>query len=533
MSRKPGLAGISVASGLFLLLVSCRTTSHKKVQPPIAPPAAEQQPSVPVRDAAALWFKPETTVSVTVNKESKKELFRMMQSSCRSPAGGASPFLARVELDLETPFGVRPVRFTVTRYGMKVLVRGYIGGESTEFIAGSGFPDSWMNGACNTLAVDSNAVLVTSPEVTESLADWLHGFAPDCHARVHPDPTRQGWVCEPGAPSTETAKNSLEETRDVMISGWNRQPYLLARRVAIGLNLLRALRDIPPGADPRPGLKNTCDVIGQSLRAELPLVLTDPRVVDSFCSQAVDAAVARKMTEIVIGKIAAEAETLKQVFENTSKSGALTVDMELPDETAGATLLVTLKPEDDVVMGLARYTQAMLIERQILRESQRARRASADIIDQIVASSEEAVSDVVDMSREPGSILGYACWHPLFDGNHQRLLIAQELGLVTGPGQAPCRGREGPGSSSAVDVTWTPQNYVAESITSDTEFLVGNGDTKALRLPAGTYSYSVQVLPEPGSAIDDSAMPAPPIAEGKVEWVSPRPRPIITDSSAG
>ncbi len=506
-----------------LMAGGCRSTAKKTSELTSGPAGIAGLDSSSLRDSAAQWFKPEPTVDVVGEATGKQEVTRLMVSSCRNPAGGSALFLSRWELDLDTPFGMRPVRFMVSRLGVKVLVRGYIGEESTEFISPVAIPDEWMLAACAKALAPSDAPIVASKEVVEVIGKWLAGFAPDCNATLQPESAEiSGWRCQPTTPDISSTLFGLDRTRQTMISGWTRQPYLLARRLAIGINLAEAVRDSLAQDDPRPALKNACSVIRRSLRPELPLVLDDPRIVDTFCGGMAKPEAARAMATAVASKIAAEVESLRYIFENTSKTGSLTVKIPTSDSSV-STFLVTLKPEEDVVIGLAKFTQAMLIQRQNAQFGGLRLRASAEV--------EARPGFASDVAQDPGSVLGYACWQPFFDSSHQRLLIAQELGLVGNPNQPACVGREGPGSGGIEDVTWTPQRYVAESITSDTEFLVINGETKTLRLPAGTYSYTVQVLQQVPSSIEDSAMPAAPIASGKIEWLSAKPRPVIKETA--
>jgi hypothetical protein len=173
----------------------------------------------------------------------------------------------------------------------------------------------------------------------------------------------------------------------------------------------------------------------------------------------------RRWPRLSLQKFALEATALRQIFENTSKTGSVTINLP-PLAESGSTLLVTLKPEEDVVLGLAKFTQAMLIERQTSHRMNGRRRAGID-----PGSVGDRASDAVG---ETNSILATHAGIPCSTGTIERLMIAQELGLATGFNQAPCTGREGPGSGGVDDVSWTPQRYVAESITSDTEFLVNN-----------------------------------------------------------
>ncbi|MEY4630751.1 MAG: hypothetical protein RIQ81_871 [Pseudomonadota bacterium] len=521
-------------------LPACKTTQQKSSE---STPGQSQRKSLELseqdrslrRQVTKDWFRPEPVAFVTDAASGKHEIARLMVSSCQSPAetGGATPFLSRWEIDLDTLLGRRVIRFTVSRYGMKVLVRGFVGEESTEFISQTGVPDGWMTSACAHISGSGPAPSVqANAEVADALKSWLSGFAPDCRA-AFPDvsPEKQAkdapgdktlaWQCDFASPSAMTSEMSLQQTRQTMISGWTRQPYLLARRVAIGITLADALQEVSTGTSVMEAMKKPCVIIKRSLKPELPLVLDDPRIVDSLCGEGPDE-IRKAIGAIVVAKIANEADSLRRVFENTSKLGALTVSF-TQTESNGSPLLVTLRPEEDVVLGLAKFTQALLMERQNARREALRRRAS-------VQPPDLAPGVASDVAADPAAVLGYACWNPLFDGSHERLLVAQELGLAA-PAES-CTGREGPGSGTISDLNWSPQKYVAESITSDTEFLVTNGETKTLRLPTGTYSYTVQVLQQAPSSPEDSAMPAAPIAEGKIEWTPPRPRPIISEASA-
>ncbi len=524
------LVAISVAT-------SCRTTSKPEIAPGSVTPRASLGLSSNERDARKQvskdWFRPEPVIPVLIESgESRVEMARLMLASCQVPAGnsGAQPFLSRWEIDLDTFFGRRVLRFTVSRYGMKVLVRGFVGEESTEFISSSAVPDDWMAAACAGVSQITGAgtqAVIATAGVKEALKSWLAGFAPDCRSDF-PAANESGkvaaWSCDIPAVQPGESALVLERTRQLMISGWTRQPYLLARRVAIGITLADALQNaLTAGASIDASLERPCAVIKRSLRPELPLVLDDPGIVESLCGKQPDQLRAA-IGAVIVAKIAAEVDALRKVFENTSKLGALTVSFPVAtSEANGSPLLVTLRPDEDVVLGLARYTQALLMQRKEMRRDAFRRRASADLI----LPRNEGNSDAV---VDPNTVLGYACWSPLFDASHERLLVAQELGLTASTGS--CTGREGPGSSSSVDISWNPQRYVAESITSDTEFFVNSGETKTLRLPSGTYSYSVQVVRQVTSSPDDSATPAAPIAEGRIEWTLQRPKLVISESSS-
>jgi hypothetical protein len=91
--------------------------------------------------------------------------------------------------------------------------------------------------------------------------------------------------------------------------------------------------------------------------------------------------------------------------------------------------------------------------------------------------------------------------------------------------------------------------YLAESVTSDTEFLLINGEAKMLRLPTGSYSYTIHAAPDhvaefsmaettPQETDDERDEENAPVVEeqsaiqgpsttGKIQWETRRPRPII------
>ena len=71
------------------------------------------------------------------------------------------------------------------------------------------------------------------------------------------------------------------------------------------------------------------------------------------------------------------------------------------------------------------------------------------------------------------------------------------------------------------------ERYFAESVTSETEFIVQNGRSKTLRLPAGKYSYTLRVLPDDPEIWDDVSQQSS-TASGQINWDDRRPRPVIS-----
>jgi hypothetical protein len=79
---------------------------------------------------------------------------------------------------------------------------------------------------------------------------------------------------------------------------------------------------------------------------------------------------------------------------------------------------------------------------------------------------------------------------------------------------------------ATIDAPLIPERYFADSITSETEFVIANGRSKTLRLPAGAYTYTLQALPDNQEEWDDAAQ-SMPRANGRIVWDMGRPRPVI------
>src|SRR5690606_19873668 len=144
-------------------------------------------------------------------------------------------------------------------------------------------------------------------------------------------------------------KEELRGIRTTMIRRWSRQPYLLTRRLAIGIQLAEALQASNPGHH----LDVICKIAAASVPAEMPAVLTSMRLRPVMCSQDAQKRVA--VASFALTKTVAEIDFLRQLFERTSKLGSLTV--RVPASTMpGRQLWVSLKPEADVADNLTRET---------------------------------------------------------------------------------------------------------------------------------------------------------------------------------
>lgn len=326
--------------------------------------------------------------------------------------------------------------------------------------------------------VDANA-LTPPPDVATQLAQVLEHVAPDCE-RV--ELTRAGFACRLPTAEPDAAEQELVGIQTTMIRRWSRQPYLLARRLAVGVTLSHALQS----DDALRSLDTFCRLIQNALPAELPATLQSRRWQAAACrqdsSRRIDAAL------FGLAKTIAEVDAMRQLFESTSRLGHLAV--RIPQSTlAGDRVLVSLLPEPDVTENLAKETQKLWAS---------------------------AASDAAPESAP------LACWHPLYAESPELLRLARQLALAGDGDELQC----GASTPGAADHQFSPARYFAESITSETEFVVTNGHAKTLRLPTGHYRYTLRILPEDPDAWDDASQLTPQ-AGGTIVWDTKRPRAVI------
>jgi hypothetical protein len=253
---------------------------------------------------------------------------------------------------------------------------------------------------------------------------------------------------------------------------------LLAHRVAVATTLAAALMESTrEGRAKR--LDSFCRVALASLPVELPATIGSARWQQAVCGPH---ALAREAAaRFGLAKSLAEIDMMTQLFERTSRLGFLA--LRLPSLPSGARdVLVSLTPEADVTANLARE------------------------ISPVTAG---------EVAQSP------ACWHPVYAESPQLLRLAQRLGLTGNSPRAACID-----ASATRNADVNAQRYFAESITSETEFVLTNGRAKTLRLPVGTYAYTLRSLPEDRDAWDDVAQ-ADPNARGSISWDDKRPHPVI------
>jgi hypothetical protein len=138
----------------------------------------------------------------------------------------------------------------------------------------------------------------------------------------------------------------------------------------------------------------------------------------------------------------------------------------------------------------------------------------ADSIDDRVENLSKALKDVSTPKSAKGS-----CWHPIYGGDPQQTLqTASLLKLLNTDANLNCQ------IDQRMAVSKDALDYIYLAISSETEFVVSNGNAKLLRLPKGRYEYTIErhsKLPESLSVGTVGN------AQGNFKWSRRRPSVVV------
>lgn len=333
--------------------------------------------------------------------------------------------------------------------------------------------------ACKNLKNDNRMASMSAIPLTSMARGWLQSMAPDCQFAA---PLVYGWQCKLPTLEADLAEREIASIRKNMITRWTHKPYVLTRRLSLSYNLALALKD----KDINRSLNQICKVIAASLPVELPAAMTSIRWQAAVChGQGVN----REEAALVgLAKALDEIEKLRTLFEQTSRLGVLLV--RLPrEQVPNRDLWVSLKPAQGV-------TDAMVQETRAIHKTEMLGTVSA-------------------------------CWHPIFGEDPNLLRLAEELDLSGDTKDIKCL--SSPATKPPLRNFFTnPERYIAESITSETEFVLTNGLSKILRLPIGMYTYTVHGLPSDPNDWEESEV-IEKATTGEIDWTAKRPRMSITE----
>lgn len=292
---------------------------------------------------------------------------------------------------------------------------------------------------CRTVTRRGQLFYADAAVVVRALSAWLQLLAPPCHTVRR---SAHGFSCELRWPELPSRTAALLKIKRRMVSAWQRQPYLLTRRLAIAIELSRLL-----AADDASRLPRFCRILQSSDPQELPLIFTSKRWQRGVCNQHRD-----NLSIAALGLELAWRELFlfKKLFERASYRGNVAVKLDAPMRNrfwvmltpTAATLAVTVQQYQQV---LAAYPHTVRFDN---------------------------------------------CWQPFFAENEQLAALAKAAGLHAGR----CAATNYPQRITA-EARSKFSSYLVASITSETEFVVSNGRMKFLHLPSGTYDYRISYLP--------------------------------------
>ncbi len=414
-------------------------------------------------------------------------LARYMLRSCSELEMATPAKVQTIELTLSSAFGVHVLKFEAPQQTDLPVVAS-VDGLSFSLPSIRRVPADLSSRLCQFLEKGEANSAVEKPDhdlLISTLGGWLADLAPDCSFEFI---NGRGWYCSIAHADVKLASSELESIKSSMLARWSRQPYLLTRKVT----LTEKLAALSVDQDTLQQLGHFCRVADFSDVKELTWTMRSKRWRKSVCDE--PHAAKLEAARIGLAKSLQEIEHLRQLTEGTSKLGLLEVKIpraELPTDD----LQISLIPRADVAENIAL--------------------ASARLW------NEAHVDNKQRLASEPVPARASGCWHPLYGESLELLHRAKILDLV-GVNQ---EGRCTPVEMYQEEVAFSTHQYLAESITSETEFVMTNGRSKLLRLPSGTYDYIIR-----DHIRDLNDWDSPPVtdpARGTIAWDSRRPNVSI------
>ena len=507
---------IAGASVILVAFVSCRIHQQEASEPDNV---AVQGKKSSISTFASSFFaasEPEYIRILSGKDHGSGLVVELNPDSCdqlgKTPsttATTATPEIWKYRIHVTSLFGNESILIDISS-DTSTNAKAVISNQKVEFRNSRIVDREWMKKACALAGKsDESRQIVAEPSIADAASEWISQVAPDCEQK---EIDATGWRCDLPVVEPGLAAKEIEHLKSVMITSWSRQPYIMARRAAVSLTLSKAL--LKPTAEIDKNLDQFCKVVAHSAVAELPLVMNSKiwrkAVCETKASSRIEAAT------IGLTKAMNELELLRRLFESSSKLGVLTVRIPRADVPAG-NLIVSLTPDADVAANLAKETSNIWLQRGAT-------------------------------TTQPPR----ACWHPIFSDSPDMLNLAQQLDLAGDAPKSSC----GTATINTADNQSTIAKYLADSVTSDTEFLLINGQAKMLRLPTGSYSYTIHSAPDHVAEFNLANAQAEEIdstgddegeesdeedsnseeqhatihaakSSGKIIWESRRPRPLI------
>lgn len=343
-------------------------------------------------------------------------------------------------------------------------------------------------------------------------------LVPDCTAIVLGAKEAE---CQLDSLQPREAIAATDEFQKVMIQKWSRQPYILARRSGV-VTTLAKIADSPANDQ---NYAKFCNVLKYSIPEELPIIMTSLRWQQALCGG--QSQIRRDASLYGLRKGIQELALLRDLYEQTSTVGTLTIKIPQSTIPGGLTnvvrqpLRITIAPDEAVsntLMAEAKKYLGRPVQEKIpprlvkSKVSSASRRMAA-----LAAAQSNGVLNVPEQAE--------MCWHPVFSASLDLLRIADGMKLTGKNFTLEC-GFSYDHNTLAGTEAAPLSKYLIQSLSSETEFVIDNGQSKLLRLPQGQYKYTVHVLPaNPLDAEEEDEKNAPK-SSGELGWGSARRQAI-------
>lgn len=342
---------------------------------------------------------------------------------------------------------------------------------------------------CSANVVDDQ-IEVTADFISH-MYDGLSSASTDCKFHLQ----QNGWNCQLKVAdnfSLDELSRKFEEKKTYLLKKWMRQPYLVSRRLTVAKDLISALKE---NSSPV-ALDNFCRVSKESLRAELPLLLSVEKWQTNLCQGAFEDR--QKFGKYMVTKTLDEFDYILNMTQKTNVHGYLTFRY-AENLTENQNLWVTLS-------------------------------AGEDVKNSILASSKLIWKEMGVENPDPNqdSQQVQMCWHPGLEGKDEAFWLSQYLGILGHSPRAKCEpvGNNKTLVSHSLDQF---QSYILSAITAETAFVVSNGVIKVLDLPKGAYNYSIYRMPKNLSNLNNwKPMKEDLIDQGVLSWNESKPHVNIS-----
>lgn len=356
-------------------------------------------------------------------------------------------------------------------------------------------------------AAPLNAVLpndLVSP-LKAGVERTIAAISPDCS---NVEANVEGWKCSLKTLMPQSAIVQVEDLQQAMIKRWSRQPYIIARKAGVTMSLAKIATNFSNSDD---SLSKFCKLLQFSLPEELPLIMTSPSWQKALCDG--EEKNRRELSFHGLAKSVEELSILRQLYESTSKVGVFSVkipDRDIPNRAKSGPqpFRILITPEREVTDHLVEIASTLL--GRPMNSSGRRLRHTA---------SNQNIAPPIAVARKP------SCWHPVFSDTPALLKVAEGMRLTGDGFKGECRQGNNPASAAAPEVL---AKYLLQSLASESEFVMDNGQSKLLRMPEGAYKYTVQVLPQNPIDAEESGEDTAPETQGNLSWGNARNHAIRT-----